>query len=205
MKFDLNKILGIFNGLNEKTRYLIAGGVVLLIILLDVFLLVLPQVGSIGDINQQISTLNTETQQVLTDKQRINQLKKNLDLTRQQWKALSAKVRPIQEVPIILGTISSIANEFGVKIEQLVPEKSKQVALTTSAEGKYYALPVVIKAHCAYHMFGRFLNKLENEDLFFIINDFIIQNDDKDLKMHSFALTIEIILVDQSSASSKSI
>jgi hypothetical protein len=64
--------------------------------------------------------------------------------------------------------------------------KSQQETLTSSADGKYYALPVVIKARCGYHMFGRFLNKLENEDLYFIMKDFIIQNDDKDPNTHAF-------------------
>ena len=78
MKPDLNKILEYFNNLNDQTRYAILGGVVFLIILLDVFLLVLPQMGSIADINDQIKKMSEDTQQVLTDKQRINQLKKNL-------------------------------------------------------------------------------------------------------------------------------
>ena len=46
-------------------------------------------------------------------------------------------------------------------------------------------------------MFGRFLNKLENEDLYFILKDFIIQNDEKDPNTHLFSLTIKIILVDR--------
>ncbi len=106
-------------------------------------------------------------------------------------------MRPIQEVPAILSTISSIANEYGVKIDQMVPEKNQQEALTAAADGKYYALPVVIKARCGYHMFGHFLNKLENEDMYFIMKDFIIQNDEKDSNTHLFSLTIKIILVDR--------
>ena len=61
-------------------------GVVFLIILLDVFFLVLPQIGGIADINDQIKKMSDDTQQVLTDKQRINQLKKNLQDARVQLK-----------------------------------------------------------------------------------------------------------------------
>ena len=46
-------------------------------------------------------------------------------------------------------------------------------------------------------MFGHFLNKLENEDLYFIMKDFIIQNDEKNTNTHLFSLTIKIILVDK--------
>ena len=109
----------------------------------------------------------------MTDKQRINLLKKNLQEERTQLKSLSVKVRPIQEVPIILSTsISSIANEYGVKIDQLVPEKNLQENLKAASDSKYYSLPIVIKAHCGYHMFGHFLNKLENENMFFYFERF---------------------------------
>ena len=106
-------------------------------------------------------------------------------------------MRPIQEVPAILSIISGIANEYGVKIDQLLPEKNLQEALPTAADGKYYALPIVIKAHGGYHKFGHFLNKLENGDMFFILKDFIIQNDEKDTNTRLFSLTIKLILVDK--------
>ena len=116
---------------------------------------------------------------------------------RVQLNSLSLRVRPIQEVPAILSTISSIAKEYGVIIDQLVPEKSQQEDLTVAADGKYYALPILIKAHCGYHMFGHFLNKLEKEDMAFILKDFIIQNDEKDPHTHLFSLTIKLILVNR--------
>ena len=82
--------------------------------------------GGIADINDQIKKMSEDTQQVLTDKQRINLLRKNLQEARVSIKALNTKVRPIQEVPAILSTISSIANEYGVKIDQLIPEKTSR-------------------------------------------------------------------------------
>jgi Tfp pilus assembly protein PilO len=205
MKIDLSKILDYFNNLSDRVRYCLLGGVVFLIILLDVFFLVLPQINGIADVNDQIKKLSEDTQQVLTDRQRTNQLRKNLQEVRVQLSALSLKVRPIQEVPAILSTISSIAKEYGVIIDQLVPEKSQQEDLIAAADGQYYALPILIKARCGYHMFGHFLNKLENEDMCFILKDFIIQNDEKDTNTHSFSLTIKIILVDRTLAQAKNL
>jgi Tfp pilus assembly protein PilO len=197
MKLDLNKIVGQFNSLNDQARYAILGGCVLLIILLDVFLLVMPQIGGISDVNDQIKKMSDDTQEVLTDRMRIRQLRKNLQATRDQYNALNSKVRPIQEVPVILSTISSVANEFGVKIDQLAPDKSREQTLKAASADRYYALPVLIKARCGYHMFGHFLNKLENGDMYFIMSDFIIQNDGQNTDSHLFSLTINIILVDK--------
>ena len=203
MNLDLKKIIESFNSLNDQTRYAIFGSVVFLIFLLDVIFLALPQMGGITDINDQIKKLSEDTQQVEVDKQRIVLLKKNLEESRVQLNSLSNKVRPIQEVPAILGTISSIANQYGVKIDQLVPEKNLQESLTGTPDGKYYALPVEIKIRCGYHKFGYFLNKLENADLFFVMKDFIIQNDEKNPNIQQFSMTIKIILVDKTLGTSK--
>ncbi len=202
---DLSKIFEAFNNLNEQARYSILGGVVVLVLLLDVFLLVLPQCGSISDINDQIKTLSTDTAQVVTDKQRIDQLKKSLEQTRLTLEAMNIKIRPLQEVPAILETISRIANEYDVKIDKLVPQKQEQESLTKSEDGHYYALPIVIQARCGYHMFGRFLNKLENEDLYFSLKDLLVQDDEKNPRIHLFSLTINIILVDKPTAPSKNL
>jgi Tfp pilus assembly protein PilO len=205
MNIDLKKIIEYFNNLTDQVRYSVLGGVVFLIIVLDVVFLVLPQIGGIADVNDQIKKLSDDTQQVLADKGSIRLLKKNLDETRGQMNSLSRKVRPIQEVPAILSTISSVANEYGVKINQLVPEKNLQETLTSNADGQYYALPILIQARCGYHKFGHFLYKLENEDLFFIMKDFIVQNDEQSSNMHLFSMTIKIILVDKGAASPKSL
>jgi Tfp pilus assembly protein PilO len=160
----------------------------------------LPQMAAIDNVKDQIQKLSQNTQQVISDTQRMKPIRKNLQDERDQLRAISDKIRSIQEVPLILSTISSIASEYGVKIDQLTPEKDLQKNLaTTAAYGKYYALPVVIKAHCGYHKFGQFLNKLESEDLFFIMQDFIIQNDATQPNTRSFSVTIEMILVDRAS------
>jgi len=199
MKIDLTKILEYFNNLNDQMRYGIFAGAVILIIALDVFFLVLPQIAGIADVNDRIKKMSESTQQVLVDRQRINQLKKNLQLMRNGLNALSIKIRPVQEVPAILSTISSIAKEYGVKIDQLIPEYKLLKALNSDADSKYYSLPVLIKAVSGYHNFGHFLNKVENEDLSFIMKDFIIQNEGKAANPHLFSMTIKIILVERKS------
>lgn len=197
MKIDLNKIIQSFNSLNDQARYGILAGIVILVLSLDMFFLVLPQLAGISDANDRIKKISDDTQEVLTGRQRIVQLKKNLEDVRTQLNSLNKKVRNIQEVPVILSTISSIANDYGVKIDQLIPEKNLQEDLKAIGDGRYYALPIEIKARCGYHMFGRFLNKLESEDMYFILKNFIVENVDRNINTHSFSLTIKMILVDR--------
>jgi len=205
MKFDFTKILEIFNSLNEQLRYSILGGAVLLVLLVDVLFLVLPQCASIVEINNQIKKISGDTAQILNDKQRIDQFKKNLEQTRSQLEAMTVKVRSMQEVPATLDTISRTANAYDVKIDQLTPQKQGQESLMESGDNHYYALPIVIQARCGYHMFGRFLNKLENEDLYFSLKDLIVQSDEKSPHILLFSLTIKIILMDKGPALSKNL
>ena len=202
MKFDASKIIEYYNNLNDQARYCLLVVAVFLVVLLDVIFLVLPQMADIAKVHDQIKQMSENTQEVLADRGQTNQLKGHLEVLRSQYNALNLKVRTIQEIPTILSTISSIANKYGVNIDKLVPKKEQQEVLKEPAlDGKYYALPIVMKAHGGYHMFGHFLNKLENENLYFIVKDFIIQNDDKDPKSRLFSMTINIILVDRSSMS----
>jgi hypothetical protein len=134
---------------------------------------------------------------VINDSARIKPMGVSLQKQREELRSLSDKIRSVQEVPVILSTISSIASEYGVKIDELDPEKDLQKSLATASYGNYYSLPIVLKARCGYHKFGHFLNKLEKEDLFFIMQDFIIQNDPSDPKSRSFSMTIQMILVDR--------
>jgi len=193
MKIDLSQIIVYFNKLSDQLRYSILAGVVVVIIILDAVFLVWPQIGAIFDVNDQIKKTSDDTQQVLVDRQRIGSLKVNLGKQHDQLSALQAKVRPIQEIPVILSTISSIAKEYGVKIDQMSPEYG-QLETLASPEGKYIGIPVMIKARCGYHNFGHFLNKVENADLFFMMDDFIIENNGVSPNIHLFSMTIKIIL-----------
>ena len=71
--------------------------------------------------------------------------------------------------------------------------------------GQYFALPIVIQARCGYHMFGRFLNRLENEEMYSILKDLIVQSDEKDPHTHLFNMTIKVILLDKTKGLAKSL
>ncbi|MDE1919893.1 MAG: type 4a pilus biogenesis protein PilO [Candidatus Omnitrophica bacterium] len=186
-----------FNKQSEQTRYGALIVAVILIVLLDAVFVAMPQLGAIGNTNSQIKDTSENIRQVLSDYARIGLLKKDLAATRGRFTALSDKVRTTMDVSAILGTISNVANEYGVAIDQLDPEWDGKKALAKAAGAQYYTLPVLVKARCGYHNFGRFLSRLENDNLFFIIKDFIIQNEGSDPRVHEFSLTIDLILADR--------
>jgi Tfp pilus assembly protein PilO len=197
MKFDVSSLIEKFNGLSDQVRYGVLAGVAAFIVLVDVLLLMFPQIGAINDLHSQIDKLTSDTEQVTTDKQRIGLLRKNLEQEKIQLSGLSTKVQSIQDVPVILGNISSAANEYGIKIDELDPQKSLQESLMKTPDAQYYGLPIVFKAHGGYHAFGHFLNTLENNDMSFIMKEFSIQHDDTNPNTELFSLTIELVLMDK--------
>ena len=203
MKFNVKNIIEGFNKLNTQVRLAIFWLVIVLVLMVDVVYLLMPQWNAVNEINTQITTVRQETQEVLSQRQQIARLRKNLEETRTQFGQLNDKVRPGQELPTVLANISDIANQVGVKIEQLDPDKAHQTSIRTSLEGKYYALPIIVRAQAGYHMFGHFLDILEKEKIFFTIKDFTIDNDMKDVRTHSYALTMDIIIADRPNAGNK--
>ena len=203
MKFDFTQALEWFNNLDIKARYALLARVLSVFALMDVLFIMGPQALAHAKIEEEAKALSQDIGRVSADKQRILQLKKNLDQSRTKLEAMNLKIRPLQDVPAILEQISGIANEFNVRIDQLMPQKQEQETLITSDDGNYYALPIVIQVRCGYHMFGRFLNKLENQNLYFTVKDLMMTSNENDSKNHLFAATLKVILVDKTGKEKK--
>jgi Tfp pilus assembly protein PilO len=192
-KVDLSGVIAQFNNLDVKVRLTIFGACVAAIVALDYFLLIRLQLKWLADIQTATQTVIADTGRVKADLQRVGQIKENVESTRKEMDMIKAKVRPMEQVPVILEEISKVANEFHVDIQQLEPlknekepllpeEKAKPAAKGAKAPAKtavseYYTLPIVITARSGYHMFGQFLNKLESSNLLFMVRDLHIQGD----------------------------
>ncbi len=196
MKFDAAAAMEQLKRLDIKARYVIFAAVLGIILLADYFLIIEFQLKGLTWAKTEIKTTAEEIERVKGDLQRVHQIQNNLQNSRTQLKALNLKIRSFQEVPVILEEIAKTANEFNVRIDQLTPQKEAQEILISSPEGKYYALPIVIRGRSGYHMFGRFLNSLEAGNLFFIVHNLRMEANEKDPNNLGFQTTLKLILVD---------
>ncbi len=196
MNVNIQPILDKFNALDLKVRYTVFGILLLLVVGVDYLFLVRAQMAGMSALAKETQKISAETKRVKIDTQRVNQIKEGLESSRTQLQQLNDKVRSLQEVPAILEDISRTANQFGVGIDQLTPMKEAQETLITGGDAKYYALPIVIGARSGYHMFGRFLNQLENGKLLFMLRDIRIEDSGKGTAL-SIQATIKVILVDR--------
>ncbi len=203
MKINIETIIAKFNELDIKARYAALGGVLVLVFMIDYLLIMQFQLKFLQNSNAEINTLSVDTARVQADKQRVHQMRQGLESSRTQLKAMNVKIRSVGEVPSILDDISRLANEVGVKIDQLVPRKETQETLITSPEGNFYALPIDIQAHGGYHAWGRFLNRMEGANLYFSLSDLRIVGDVKDRNNQLITATLKVILTDKAAAEAK--
>lgn len=197
MKVTVDSLITKFNGLDIKARYAIFATALLVVFAVDYALIMNFQLQFIGRSNEEIKTLSGDTARVQADKQRIDQMRKGLESSRTQLQAMNVKIRSMQEVPLILDDISRLANEVGIKIDQLIPRKEDQEKLISSPEGDFYALPIVISARGGYHPWGRFLSRLEAANLYFSLSELRIDADEKDKNNHLITATLKVILGDK--------
>ncbi len=197
MKIDFGQIVEKFNQLDIKIRYGIFVGVLLAIVVLDIFTIMGFQWLSLQKIDSENLTLQQNIERLKMELQSINQIKAGLSNSRAQLEAMNVKIRPVADKDAILEDISRLANEEDVKIDQLSPQTESQQVLISTNTVKYYALPVVIQATSGYHTFGHFINRLESAKLFFILTNLEIENHGVDIYHHSINATLKVVLSDK--------
>lgn len=191
---NLSVIVEKFNALQAPVRYGIFGGVILAVFILDYFTLMALQRMFIKSVETKIEKLKTDIDGINSSKQRINQMRQSLESSRRELVDFSKKIRSLSDIPAILDDISRIANDSGVKLDQLMPMKEKQELLTKGDEVSIIGLPITIEAHTTYHLFGRLLDRLEKANLYFSVKDLILENDQKVNGAISARLVIKLIL-----------
>ena len=105
------------------------------------------------------------------------------------------KLVPLEgDIPIILQNISKAAYDTMVKIFQMRPSREDKEAMLETASGKYYRIPISIDAKASYHQFGKFLNTLENSDIFMNVSSLEIIPSSRDQRRHNIRLVINTFI-----------
>jgi len=188
----LDKIVAKFNDIDEKQRYYIFIGLLVLVFLLDYFVLMRPQLKTLTKINPEIKVLTGDLNKAKDDIKKLATYESQLEDIQKDLINISLRISSKNEVPLILERISLIADKSGVKIDQIMPESDELELLLENNNKKFYLLPVLIEAYSAYHSFGRFVNNVENSDIYLKVGSFTInsQNDSRRLKVSMILMAV---------------
>lgn len=189
-------ISSVFDKIDGKNRYYIFIGILLAVFLLDYLLLMNPQLAALRKISPEIKIVSDQIKKVKEDVQKLDAYRADLEETAKKLDAAGLKVKSRHEVPVILERIASIAAETGVKIDQIMPDTLDQELLTENARRKYFDLPIYLEARSGYHNFGRFLNKIDQDDISLRVGAFTIAATD-DRRHHTVKLTLKATVFEE--------
>ena len=175
------KISAVFSKVDGKNRYYVFVGILFVVFLLDYFLLMSPQLSSLKKINPEIKSVSENLKKAKEDIKKLNTYRADLEEISKKFTEANLKIKSRNEVSFILEYIAYVASETGVKIDQIMPNTLSQELLVENNQRKYFDIPIYMEARSSYHNFGRFLNKVEQNDISLRVGTFsvVVTNDTK--------------------------
>ncbi len=193
----MNPVLEKLKGLEARYLLMILAGIIAVFAALDYVLVMRLQLSLVDSFNSRIVQLNKDIVDLSTNKQRLVQYRAQLDLARQTRKRFDAMVHSKGDVPAVLNSVSSIANENGVKIDQVVPQDISTDPLVKNEDGQYYSMIIAVRVRCGYHQFGKFINQLERQRLFWQMEALEIAADPKDAQRQDIRMNMKILILEK--------
>lgn len=170
----VKKITEKLQQLDEKRWYYLLGVVFISIFIFDYSFLMGPQIKTLTKINPEIKILSEDIKKTGDDLLRIMEYRDQVKQLNRQVMELKQKVSMKAELPMIMEKISRLASNRGVKIDQIMPHSQQQELILENNDVKYFNFPIIIEASTHFHDFGRFINELENGDIFFTVGEMTI-------------------------------
>jgi len=187
------KVRAKLSTIDEKQRLYIFIGVLLFFFLLDYFIMMRPQLNTLQKISPEIDILSQDIVKAKEDVKNTDKYRAEVDQLKRKVADINQRVRMRAEVPLILERISVLANSNNVTIDQITPSVIDQRVVLENDQFRYFALPINIEAKCGYHNFGKFINQLQNNDMFLNVGTFTMTSKFGQRK-HKIRLTIEAII-----------
>ena len=197
-KIDIKEqIVKVIAKINEKNPYYTVGLFLLVLFLADYFLVMQFQLRTLQSLSPKIMTTAKDLETAKSDITKIAQYQNQAKQLKEKLKKISNKIKSREEVPLILGNISKVAESNGVRIEQIMPNTARTEPILKNSDGQYFSVPISIEAKAAYHNLGRFINQLEIEEGFLSVPDFVISASTDDPTREDIKLTINAIIFEK--------
>ena len=192
----LDKIISGLPQINEKNRNYVMGGILLAVFAVYYFIVMQPQLAALRALNPEITIFKEDLRKAKDDIGRLNLYLRQVNELDETVKVLGGQVRSKEEVHLILESISVLANDDRIRVEQMAPVFDGQQQLLKTKEGIYYSLPITMDVRGGYHDFGRFLNDIENNQVSLKVKKFSIVASPQDNLKHVIKLTLDAIIIE---------
>ncbi|MBI4437213.1 MAG: type 4a pilus biogenesis protein PilO [Candidatus Omnitrophica bacterium] len=178
--------------------WLLGGVFILLLITFFIRLLLVPAIGKIGSLNQEIKETKQKVRSTQQGLANMARMKAEIARLRQKAEVLEVRFPSEAELPNLLEHLSEVAEKSNVKIVEISPSKTVEVR-SQIPQARYRELPIVILARSGYHELGTFINQLENSERLFSVKDISIKADPSNQRLHHVRLTLETFVREKES------
>ena len=151
----------------DKKKLMLAGVICLVVIFIDISFVMKMQLAGLSAQGPKITKLKADIDKFNADLAKMQSLK-NMDGKKQPGVVLLKKLISEGQITTLLQNISETAKKNGVRISQI-----KQSPEVVSAKQATSLIPYLISLDFTadYHTLGRFLNQLENGEIFIAVQD----------------------------------
>ncbi len=192
-----NPLFNYIAQLNQKNRYYLLGGLLVVIFLVDYLLILKNQLANISNLSPKINILRQDIKEAEENIGKIKSYESQIYHLKEQLESFDIVIPVKEEMPLVLEGISRIASQNKIKIEQMMPLKGQQEQILANKEGKFFAVSILVEAIGGYHDIGRFLDQLEKDSIFKSILALNITPRSEDPLKNLIRLTIKTIILEK--------
>lgn len=199
------QISKLISKINEQNPFLVVGIAAGIIIVLFYFVFFQSKIKETTALGSEITTLQQTLDETKNNLQRLSQYNQELANLRKKIDDLGKKIKTKEEIPTALESLSDLAAQNGVKIQQMRPDEARGETVLKNTEGKFISIPVVIGARSSYHDFGKFVNTIEQSGIFLGISDFGVMVNLDDSNQHLIKIVMRLVIFEKAEIVDKAV
>lgn len=166
------------------------------IILIGYFqLLIRPKMKALGNLSPKVAGLKRDIELAENAIANIENFKKRIATLGAEVASYEDKLPARKDTALILGHLSKIAKDLGVKIVEIKELKEAEVGKAPGARRLYDEALIGINMKAGYHQLGRFINRVETETPLMKIHDIQIKADPKSPREHNAKLIVSAFIL----------
>ena len=175
----------------DKQKKILIVIICALVIYVDVNFILKAQTSGINSLNPKINRLKNDLADLNRDLNNMRAAKGTQSLATKKAIIKSSKIISEGQLSWLLQDISSKANKFDIQIGQIRPSREVVNPKDAVGGGKFTPILINLALTCDYHNLGKFINELENSQVFLGVQELKISTQLPDYMKQKVTLVLK--------------
>ncbi|MFH1645655.1 MAG: type 4a pilus biogenesis protein PilO [Candidatus Omnitrophota bacterium] len=181
----------------NKNQLAVFGIGLLIILILDCSFFIGPSFKSLQAISAALNGAKIQLANAQRETAQLAAYENNIKLLNDKISLYKKKFSTKQQIGLLLESFSAIAKKTGVKIVSVRPHDDSPSLRTAEKESLYKRFPISINALCSYHALGKFLDSLEDADIFMKVTDLKIKSSSSAPLEHGVYILVNTYIINE--------